>query len=112
MSSDRSSKEAGKQSRPTREDKAAHLRRLIETEGKTVGTNTRTVNQLSTYALQQFESTEELRQAAREIKREAIETLPTLIDQVDAAVEANGGQVHLASTAADANEIITGILDS
>ena len=96
--------------RADREQTAATLRRLIETEGKTVATNTRTVNQLSEYALQQFDSYEELRAIAREIKEDAIERLPELIDRVDEAVEANGGQVHIAQTAADANRIVERIM--
>mgnify|MGYP006277665791 CR=1 FL=1 len=93
-----------------REERAAALRELIETEGKTVATHARTVNQLSDYALQQFDSYEELRGAAREIKEDAIERLPELIDRVERAVEANGGQVHLAGNAADANRIVESIM--
>jgi iron-sulfur cluster protein len=82
----------------------------METEGETVGRNTRTVNQLTDYALQQFDDYEELRSAARDSKESAIADLPTLIDRVDEAVEENGGQVHIAQSAADANRIIESIV--
>jgi iron-sulfur cluster protein len=96
--------------RAEREAKATAFRRLMETEGEAIAKNTRTVNQLSDYALEQFDSYEELRGAAREIKETAIENLPTLIDEVEQAVEANGGQVHIAQTADDANDIVEGIM--
>ncbi|MFT4946989.1 MAG: iron-sulfur cluster protein, partial [Natronomonas sp.] len=86
------------------------LRRLIETEGAAVAQHTRTVNQLSDYALEQFDSYEDMRAAAREIKENAIEDLPALIGQVDEAVEANGGEVHIAQTAEDANQIVDEIM--
>ncbi|WP_336327575.1 LUD domain-containing protein [Halovenus sp. HT40] len=97
-------------SKPDREGTATELRRLIETEGAAVGQNTRTVNQLSDYALEQFDSYEDLRAAAREIKENAIEDLPSLIGQVDEAVEANGGEVHVAQNAEDANRIVEEIM--
>ncbi|MXR51731.1 4Fe-4S dicluster domain-containing protein [Halovenus sp. WSH3] len=96
--------------RGDREGTASEFRRLIETEGDAVGQNTRTVNQLSDYALERFDSYEELRGAAREIKEQAIEELPALIGEVDEAVEANGGEVHVAQTAADANRIVEEIM--
>jgi len=94
----------------SRRETAAALRRLMETEGESIGRNLRTVNQLSDYTISQFEDYEELRTAAREIKENAIENLPTLIDAVRESVEANGGQVHLAQTAADANRLVEGIM--
>ena len=93
-----------------REERATELRRLMETEGEAIGQNTRTVNQLSDFALTQFEEFEAVRQAARDIKEKAIENLPDLIDQVDEAVEANGGEVHIAQSAEDANRIVEEIM--
>jgi iron-sulfur cluster protein len=107
MSSDRDRQASGDRRAAT----AARLHDIIEREGETIGTNTRTVNQLSSFAIQQFDSYEELRSAARDIKEEAIENLPTLIDRVDAAVEAHGGEVHIAQSAADANRIVEEIMD-
>ena len=90
---------------------ADRLGELLETEGETVGTTARTANQLSSFAIRQFDSYEELRGAARQIKEEAIENLPALIDRVNDQVTANGGTVHLAQTPADANRIVEEILD-
>ncbi|MFB6163991.1 MAG: LUD domain-containing protein [Haloarculaceae archaeon] len=95
----------------SRRERAAELRRLMETEGEAIGRNTRTVNQLSEYSLERFDDYEDLRAAAREIKEDAIANLPDLVDAVTETVEANGGQVHLAQTAADANRIVEGIMD-
>ncbi|WP_335998880.1 LUD domain-containing protein [Halorientalis halophila] len=94
----------------SRREKADALRRLMNSEGETVGRNTRNVNQLSDYAIQRFDDYDEARSAARGIKESAIENLPELIDRVDEAVEENGGQVHVAQTAADANRIVEGIM--
>ncbi|SEP13190.1 iron-sulfur cluster-binding protein [Halorientalis persicus] len=94
----------------SRRDTAERLRRLMATEGDAVAQNTRTVNQLSDYAIQRFDDYEDLRDAAREIKESAIANLPDLIDEVTEAVEANGGQVHVAQTADDANRIVESIM--
>jgi iron-sulfur cluster protein len=83
----------------------------MEREGENIGRNARTINQLSEFAIQQFDSYEDCRDAAREIKEGAIENLPALIDAVEQSVNDNGGEVHLAQSAADANRIIEGILD-
>ena len=96
----------------SRQERATDLRRLLETEGKAVGKNARLVNQLSDYARQQFDDYDDARDAAREIKAAAIEELPALIDRVEKAVEENGGTVHVAQTAADANRIVEGIMDA
>ncbi|MFB6179521.1 MAG: LUD domain-containing protein [Halorientalis sp.] len=94
----------------SRRDRAEELRHLMETDGDAVGRNTRTVNQLTDYALQRFDRYEDLRDAAREIKEQAIADLPALIDRVDEAVQEHGGQVHVAQTAADANRIVEQIM--
>jgi len=94
----------------SRRERADELRHLMETEGDAIGQNTRTVNQLTEYTLQRFDKYEDLRETARNIKERAITDLPALIDRVDAAVEANGGQVHVAQTAADANRIVERIM--
>ncbi len=94
----------------SRRDRADALRHLLDTEGEAVGESTRLVNELSTQSTRAFADYEELRTAAREIKERSIENLPALIDRVDDAVTANGGQVHLASTAAEANRIVEEIM--
>ena len=95
----------------SRNEKAAHLRHIMETEGEAVGETAQMVNQLSDYAVEQLEDYEDLRDAARAIKEDAIERLPDLIDDVREAVEANGGHVYLATDAQDANEYIEQVLD-
>lgn len=95
---------------PSRRAKAKALRELMEREGAAVGQNTRTVNQLSAFAVERFEPYEQLRSEARQIKEDAIDSLPALIETLSESVANNGGTVHLASSAADANELIADIL--
>ena len=109
MSSDSSAPDRSRSSN-SRRARAKALRELMDAEGEAVGENTRTVNQLSAYATEQFEPYERLRTECRTIKEDAIERLPELIDTVDAAVEANGGQLHIARSAEEANRIAADIL--
>jgi len=46
-----------------------------------------------------------------EIKEDAIERLPELIDEVTEAIEDNGGTVYIADDAADANRYISDVVD-
>ncbi len=94
----------------SRRKRAAELDHLMETEGSAVRQNTSGLNDQATAALAGFEGREQQRSAARAIKERAIENLPDLIEQVEQAVAANGGQVHLASTAADAQRIVADIM--
>ncbi|KYH25433.1 lactate utilization protein B [Halalkalicoccus paucihalophilus] len=93
------------------DDKAAHIRRLLDTEGDSVQANTRVFNQGRYAATEDLEDYEELKDRAREIKEEAISRLPELIEELTEAVEENGGHVYLASDAADANRYITEVAD-
>ena len=61
-------------------------------------------------ALGELANLKELREAAAAIRRCNIARLDSLLDDWSANFEANGGCVHWARTAADANEIIAGIL--
>jgi len=54
---------------------------------------------------------EALKDEAREIKEDAIERLPELIDEVTEAIEDNGGTVYIADDAADANRYISDVVD-
>jgi iron-sulfur cluster protein len=110
MSSDERDPGKSRGSHDARAAEADRLRQVMDTEGEAIGENTRTVNQLSAFATSQFDDYEDARTAARAIKEGAIERLPELLEQVSEAVEANGGQVHLARTAEDANRIIEGIM--
>ncbi|WP_159900191.1 LUD domain-containing protein [Salinirussus salinus] len=95
----------------SRRDRADDLRELMESEGEAIGGNTQLINQLTAENVGSFDRYEELREEARATKEAAIENLPDLIDRLEEAVSANGGQLHVAQDAADANRIIEEILD-
>jgi iron-sulfur cluster protein len=87
-------------------DKAAEIRRLMATEGSAIEENTKGFNRNRQEAVAKLENYEELRTRAREIKEDAIDRLPELLDQLRDAVEANGGNMYVADDAADANRYI------
>jgi len=89
-----------------REERAARLRAVMESDGDAIGPSARGASALTDHALEELEDYEELREAARTIKEDAIERLPELVDRVGEAVEDNGGNVHLATDAAEANRYI------
>ncbi|MEF8822143.1 MAG: LUD domain-containing protein, partial [Halovenus sp.] len=89
-----------------RESKADHIRHIMETEGDAVGDNTRGFNDGRYESVAKLEDYEGLKDEAREIKEDAIERLPELIDQVTETIEENGGTVYIADDEADANEYI------
>jgi len=90
----------------SREAKAERIRHLLETEGDAVKTNTRGFNQGRYDSVSKLDSYEDLRARAREIKEDAIDRLPELLDELEATVEANGGTVYIADDAADANRYV------
>jgi iron-sulfur cluster protein len=94
-----------------RSRKAAHIRQLLDTEGETVATNTRHLNDRRYDALEEIgeERYEELRRAVRGIKEDAIDRLPELRAQLVERVEANGGHVYVADDAADATEYVASV---
>jgi iron-sulfur cluster protein len=94
----------------SRSEKAAEIRRIMETDGENIAETARGKTDRTEAALERFEPYEELREEARRIKEEAISTLPERIDEVTAAVEENGGHVYLAQDAADANQYIEGVM--
>jgi len=87
-------------------DKAAEIRRLMATEGPAIEENTKGFNRNRQDAVADLENYEELRTRAREIKEDAIDRLPELLDQLREAVEDNGGQMYIADDAEDANRYI------
>ena len=87
-------------------EKAAHIRRLLDTEREAVGENTRGFNQGRYESLGRLDKAEQYREQARAIKEDAIERLPELVEEVTETVEENGGTVYVADDAADANEYI------
>ncbi|WP_331233322.1 LUD domain-containing protein [Natronorarus salvus] len=93
-----------------RRAKRERIRGLIESEGETVAKNTRHLNESRYAAIEELgEAHEELRTLARDIKEESIERLPELIETLTESVEGNGGEVYVASDAADANEYVRSV---
>jgi iron-sulfur cluster protein len=81
----------------------------MRTEGDAVGENVRGFNAGRYEAVSRLDDYEALKARAREIKADAVERLPELIDEATEAVEANGGTVYLASDAADANRYVESV---
>ncbi|MWV63411.1 (4Fe-4S)-binding protein [Halorubrum sp. JWXQ-INN 858] len=90
----------------SREERAARIRHLLDTEGSAVGENTRGFNRGRYDAVADLEAYESLKDRARAIKADAIADLPALVESVTEAVESNGGTVYLADDADDANRYI------
>jgi len=91
--------------------KAEDIRYIMETEGDTVGENTRGFNRNRYDSVAELEDYEALKDEARKIKEDAIARLPELIEDVRAAVEENGGTVYVAEDAADANRYIAEVCE-
>jgi iron-sulfur cluster protein len=96
---------------PPRRAKAARIRELMRTEGPAVAENTQGFNAGRYESVGRLDDYETLKERAREIKADAIERLPALIEEVTATVEANGGTVYLADDAADANRYVEEVVD-
>lgn len=94
----------------SRRETAAKIRAVLETEGATLNEQVTHHNEQHYAAVDDFEAYEQYRTAAREIKEDSIENLPTLIETVRDQVEANGGTVYVAEDAADANRYVSDVL--
>ena len=92
-----------------RRARARHIKQLLTTEGANVKRATQEFNEGRYRATESLSEYPELRTQARATKESAIDDLPTLIDQLTETVEANGGQVYLAESAADANAYIESV---
>ncbi|GAA0669175.1 LUD domain-containing protein [Natronoarchaeum mannanilyticum] len=92
---------------------ADRIRTLLESEGDEIKENTRLFNAERYDAVEAVGEAEheDNRSRAREIKEDAIERLPELVDRTREAVEANGGTVYVADDAADANRYISEVAD-
>ncbi|MDQ6875929.1 MAG: LutB/LldF family L-lactate oxidation iron-sulfur protein [Actinomycetota bacterium] len=55
---------------------------------------------------------EELREAGRAVKERTLRHLPELLEQLESAVTAAGGQVHWAADAGEANRIVTRLVQA
>jgi len=93
----------------SREATARRIRRLLDTEGDTVRENAGLLNANRQAATEIHDDHEALRTRAREIKADAIERLPELIEDVRESVADDGGTVYLADDAADANEYVASV---
>ncbi|WP_433633310.1 LUD domain-containing protein [Halomicrococcus sp. NG-SE-24] len=95
----------------SRRQKAQRIRTLLDTEGDAIWENTTYFNQEKYNAIESVDEYEDLRDQARATKEDAIENLPELIEQVEEAVTANGGHVHLADDAAEARKLVAELAD-
>ncbi|MFB6093811.1 MAG: LUD domain-containing protein [Halanaeroarchaeum sp.] len=89
-----------------REEKAAEIRSLLQEEGENVFENVTGFNQGRYDTTADLDDYEALRERAREIKEDAIDRLPALIDELTESIEARGGTVYVADDAADANRYV------
>ena len=90
----------------SRETKAAHIRHILDTEGDAVSSNTQGFNEGRYESVADLESYDALKAEARAVKEDAIERLPSLIEQLRETVEENGGTLYIADDAADANDYV------
>lgn len=85
------------------------IRMALSVESEAVRHNTQTFNRNRYSATAEIDDYEELKDALRGIKEDAIARLPELIEQLKTVVEGRGGHIYLASTAQEAREYITDI---
>ncbi|MDO5081271.1 LutB/LldF family L-lactate oxidation iron-sulfur protein [Buchananella hordeovulneris] len=79
---------------------------------RNLGYATRTIRGKRALRVEEMPDWEELREAGAAIKHEVMSNLPELLEQFAANVEANGGIVHWARDAAEANAIVLDIIRS
>ncbi|MFT4923385.1 MAG: iron-sulfur cluster protein, partial [Haloarculaceae archaeon] len=72
--------------------------------------NTATFNDGRYESVARLDDYEELKDRTRELKEQAIENLPDLIEEVTETVEANGGTVYIADDTADAQAYIADVV--
>ncbi len=94
----------------SRGETAARIREVLATEGRALSEQVSHHNDQHYEAIADFEEYERYRTAAREIKEQAIEQLPFLIETVRSQVESNGGQVYVAKDASEANQYVEDVL--
>ena len=96
----------------SRRETAARIKSLLDGEGPTLRDGVREHNDRRYEATSNWDAYEDCRDAARERKEAAIENLPSLIEQVRGAVEANGGHVTVAPDAGAANRYVESLIDA
>ncbi|MFJ6197384.1 lactate utilization protein B [Micromonospora sp. NPDC092111] len=74
---------------------------------RNLGHATTTIRAKSAAVIDEVPDWQELREAGRAIKKDAMARLPELLERLEAAVTAAGGTVHWAADAVEANRIVT-----
>jgi L-lactate dehydrogenase complex protein LldF len=77
---------------------------------RNLGQATATIRAKRAAAVAELPDWEELREAGRAAKAEAMQHLDSYLEQLEAQVKARGGTVHWARDAAEANQVITGLV--
>ncbi len=77
---------------------------------RNVGAATATIRAKRAAVVAEVEDWEELREAGRQIKADAMRRLPELLERLEQQVTAHGGTVHWAGDADDANRIVTALV--
>lgn len=95
-----------------RTEKAATIRRLMQTEGQAVYRNTSGFNEGRYRSVSRLEGYEEIKQKARSLQEKAIARLPALIQCLRETVREHGGTVYLAGDADEANQYIRELCQS
>ena len=77
-----------------------------------IGRATATIRAKRARVVAEVPDWEELREAGRTLKAHTMARLPELLEQLEAQVTARGGTVHWARDAAEANAIVTGLVQA
>jgi iron-sulfur cluster protein len=83
------------------------IKLALDVETSALRHNTQTFNRNKYRALSKLSDYEELKERARRIKEESIESLPELVDQLSSVISSRGGKVFLAKSAKEAREYVT-----
>ena len=86
------------------------IRMTLAVQSPAVRHNTQTFNRNRYAAIARLADYEQLKDRARDVKKNAIANLPALLRELEASVRANGGHFYLAKTAADADRYICDVL--
>ena len=91
---------------PAQSRKEESLREAMEA-GEAVAENTQGFNGGRYESVAKLDDYEALKAQAREIKEQAVENLPTLLEKVREQIKSRGGSVYVADSAEDANRYIS-----
>ncbi len=79
---------------------------------RNLGHATRTIREKRELVVAELPDWQDLREAGRQIKDRVMRHLPEFLEQLEASIAKAGGIVHWARDAAEANQIISGIVQS